>query len=120
MCAKRSFGELETTILRFFSEVEDGLTVGDVVQKLGGKSAYTTVMTVMTRLHEKGILKRTKEGRSYRYFKKKSPFLKRLKSRFLGASPSEVFSAFLEEEIDPAELHKIETMIQEHKKKWNT
>lgn len=29
--------------------------------------AYTTVMTVMTRLHEKGLLERSEEKRPYRY-----------------------------------------------------
>lgn len=29
--------------------------------------AYTTVMTVMTRLAEKGVLTRVREGRGYRY-----------------------------------------------------
>ena len=31
------------------------------------KLAYTTVMTVMSRLAEKGILTRAREGRGYRY-----------------------------------------------------
>ncbi|QVL55346.1 MAG: BlaI/MecI/CopY family transcriptional regulator [Simkaniaceae bacterium] len=120
MCAKRLFGELETTILHLFSKSDKGLTVSDVMKRLGGRNAYTTIMTVMTRLFEKGVLKRTKQGRSYLYSKKKSPLLKRLKSRFLGASPSEVFSTFLEEEVEPQEIAKIEKMIREHKKKWNT
>ena len=29
--------------------------------------AYTTVMTILVRLHEKGYLTRTREGRHYRY-----------------------------------------------------
>lgn len=45
------------------------LTVKKAVFHLGGskKQAYTTVMTVMFRLAEKGILKRRKEGRSFVY-----------------------------------------------------
>lgn len=120
MNAKRSFGELETTILRLFIKQDRPLSVNDVVTRLGGKNAYTTIMTVMSRLFEKGVLKRTKEGRSYLYSMKRTPLLKRLKSKLMGAKPSEVFSYFLEEKIDPNELEDIEKMIKEYKKKWNS
>ena len=94
------------------------MSVSDVMNRLGSGDAYTTIMTVLSRLYEKGVLKRTKEGRSFVYSMKKAPLLKRLKSKFMGTKPSEVFSYFLEEKIDPKELEKIERMIEEHKKKW--
>jgi len=44
------------------------LTVKKAIYYLGAKKqAYTTIMTVMARLAEKGILKRRKEGRSFVY-----------------------------------------------------
>lgn len=118
MNAKRSFGELETTILRLFMEIQEEMTVSDVMKHLGGGDAYTTIMTVLSRLYEKGVLKRSKEGRSFIYSIKKTSLLKRLKSKLMGTKPSEVFSYFLEERIDPKELNKIEEMIKEHRKKW--
>lgn len=46
-------------------------SVGDVVDGLrraqGRELAYTTIMTVMGRLHEKGILVRERRGRQYIY-----------------------------------------------------
>lgn len=44
-------------------------TVADVVDALKPRTdaAYTTVMTVMTRLTEKGLLKRRLQGRGYLY-----------------------------------------------------
>lgn len=46
-------------------------TVGVVLEALnaeGGRVlAYTTVMTILVRLHEKGFLTREKEGRHFRY-----------------------------------------------------
>lgn len=48
-------------------------SVGDVLESINAPRdesdhlAYTTVMTVMARLHDKGILSREKQGRSYRY-----------------------------------------------------
>lgn len=120
MNAKRSFGELETTILRLFMKEERPLSVKDVMKRLGGKNAYTTIMTVLSRLFEKGVLKRSKEGRSYlySYSMKKSPLIKRLKEKLMGAPLPEVFSYFLEEKVDPSEIKEIEKMIKEYKKRW--
>lgn len=45
-------------------------TVADVVDALAAKGrrpAYTTVMTVMSRLSERGVLRRAKAGRQYVY-----------------------------------------------------
>ena len=45
--------------------------VGEVVEALNGSAerqlAYTTVMTILVRLHDKGLVTRRKEGRQYRY-----------------------------------------------------
>ena len=45
--------------------------VGDVLEALNGSAerqlAYTTVMTILVRLHEKRLVTRQKEGRHYRY-----------------------------------------------------
>lgn len=47
------------------------VSVRDVIEQLNGdrreQLAYTTVMTVMSRLAEKGALTRAREGRAYRY-----------------------------------------------------
>jgi predicted transcriptional regulator len=45
------------------------LTVRDVVDEVGRTRglAYTTVMTVMVRLHAKGLLVRKREGKTYVY-----------------------------------------------------
>ncbi len=44
-------------------------TVREVVEDLGRTRAlaYTTVMTIMTRLHEKGLLERARDGKTYVY-----------------------------------------------------
>lgn len=46
-------------------------TVGDTLARLNGgaerKLAYTTVMTILVRLHEKGYVSRTRNGRTYTY-----------------------------------------------------
>jgi len=44
-------------------------TVRDIVEDLGRSRtlAYTTVMTIMSRLHAKGLLARTRDGKTYVY-----------------------------------------------------
>ena len=45
--------------------------VGEVMEALNGSTdrqlAYTTVMTILVRLNEKGLVTRQKDGRQYRY-----------------------------------------------------
>ncbi|NGX50281.1 MAG: hypothetical protein K1060chlam2_00122 [Chlamydiae bacterium] len=121
MRKKRPFGELEATILSLFRDGKQRLSVKEVQAVIGNKTAYTTIMTVMSRLYEKGSLGRIKVGRSYLYSLKKSRFsiLRELKSKLIGVRPSEFLSCFLEdqEKLDPAELKKIEQMLRDYKRK---
>jgi len=39
----------------------------EVQVAMGGDLAYTTVMTILVRLHDKGLIERTKVGRAYAY-----------------------------------------------------
>ena len=61
-------GSLEAVIMSYFWGNGSG-TVRDVVNYLGPSraSAYNTVMTVMTRLADKGLLARNLEGNTYHY-----------------------------------------------------
>ena len=43
------------------------LTPAAVQRQLGGVLAYTTVMTALVRLHEKGVVDRERVGRAYAY-----------------------------------------------------
>jgi predicted transcriptional regulator len=63
-----SFGELEAAVLRRLWD-RGQATVRDVLEDLSGDRvlAYTTVMTVMSRLEGKGILQRDLVGKTYVY-----------------------------------------------------
>ena len=63
------FGELEATVMDLLWSRPDPATVRDVQRALETERplAYTTLMTVMDRLHSKGWLSRTMEGRAYSY-----------------------------------------------------
>lgn len=61
-------GSLEVKIMRIAWERGGRFVlVRDVLELLVGELAYTTVMTVMNRLHEKGLLQRRREGRAWSY-----------------------------------------------------
>lgn len=62
-------GELERAAMEvLWDGPTDGLLVREVLDQLAERDlAYTTVMTVLTRLTEKGFLERHREGRAWRY-----------------------------------------------------
>jgi predicted transcriptional regulator len=66
--AEKLLGELELAIMRI-AWSREAMTVRDVLDVLKKKRplAYTTVMTVMSRLADKGLLVAEKSGKSYRY-----------------------------------------------------
>lgn len=66
--AGHRIGALEAQVLRCLWDATEPLSVRDIVSKLKGRRrAYTTVMTVLTRLHEKGLAERVLSGRAYLY-----------------------------------------------------
>lgn len=78
MIKKKGLGPLEHQIMDIVWKQKQA-TVYSVVDELNKKKllAYTTVMTVMTRLSKKGILVRKKQGKTYLYHPKIS------KTRFI-------------------------------------
>lgn len=66
----RVFGSLTGAALRLLWH-EGELSVAEAAEQLrGGRNqplAYTTVLTIFGRLHDKGLLERRKVGRHYRY-----------------------------------------------------
>lgn len=70
----RQLGPLEQQVMAIAWR-EQIVTVADVVEALKPRtvSAYTTVMTIMTRLAQKGLLERETRGRAYVYRPTMSP-----------------------------------------------
>jgi predicted transcriptional regulator len=66
----REFGELEMAIMDVMWAAESPCVVREVRERLryGRPVAYTTVMTVMDILYRKGVLRREKDGRAWRYW----------------------------------------------------
>ncbi|MFF0745509.1 BlaI/MecI/CopY family transcriptional regulator [Streptomyces sp. NPDC004111] len=64
---RRGQGELETQVLSLLGSAPGPVTAGWVQEQLGGDLAYTTVITILTRLYEKGAVTRTRAGRSFEW-----------------------------------------------------
>ncbi|PRY02075.1 BlaI/MecI/CopY family transcriptional regulator [Allonocardiopsis opalescens] len=70
----KEFGELETAIMDALWAAERPLVVREVRERMtySREVAYTTVMTVTNILHRKGLLRREKAGRAWRYWPRES------------------------------------------------
>jgi BlaI family penicillinase repressor len=95
-------------------------TVAEVVEALNGNDAYTTILTLMRILKEKGYLSTRKEGRAFIFAPKVDrdtaarKAVHQLLAKFFAGSPSELVLSFLrEEELTSAELEVIRQRIQE-------
>lgn len=62
---RRGQGELEAQVLSALREAEGPATAGWVQERLGGGLAYTTVVTILSRLLDKGAVTRERAGRSF-------------------------------------------------------
>ena len=70
MAKNASLGDLEQAIMDVLwsADADLGLTVREVLDGLTGRDlAYTTVMTVLSRLEAKGVTTRERDGRAWRY-----------------------------------------------------
>ena len=64
---RRAFGELEGEVLAALWASQTALVPAEVQAAVGGELAYTTVMTILVRLADKGLIEREKVGRAYAY-----------------------------------------------------
>jgi predicted transcriptional regulator len=114
-------GELEADVMGVVWE-RGRATVQDVKDALEPRRslAYTTVMTVMSRLAEKGLLNREKEGRAYYYTPAASQenvagsLLQSLIHRLYDGATGKAIAQLLEsdEQVDDAELERLEALIR--------
>ena len=113
---KRSFGELELEILHILKSGKR-ITVKQVHHILGEQNKYTTIMTVMARLAQKGVLARERVGLQHEYWllssETKIPsFIEQFKKKFLGIKTSTMVNYLIGSaddisEQDLAEMEKV-------------
>lgn len=64
---RRPLGRLEAEVLAALAGLGGSARTAELVARLDGEPAYTTVNTILHRLYEKGLVSRTRAGRHYRY-----------------------------------------------------
>ncbi|MGX6601292.1 BlaI/MecI/CopY family transcriptional regulator [Micromonosporaceae bacterium Da 78-11] len=66
---RRRPGALESEVLDVLVRAPTTLTPRDVLDRLPGpdRLSYSTVVTILTRMHHKGLLARHRQGRAFRY-----------------------------------------------------
>ncbi len=64
---RRGFGELEQQVLRVLWAADAPLIAREVQAELVDPPAYTTVTTILDRLHSKGMVTRRARGRAFAY-----------------------------------------------------
>lgn len=119
---ERYLGSLEARVMRVLW-ASPGLTVRDVASRLprGRRRAYTTIMTVMNRLFEKGLLSRKLVERAYVYSPKlnESEFLQDLTQKRVQSLIAEfgdvAVANFVGEvkQLGPKEFEKLRRLIEE-------
>jgi predicted transcriptional regulator len=94
----------------------------DVLKALPGDDqlAYTTVLTTLRILEDKGYLRHTKDGKSFVYHplvdraSVRQSALRHLVSRFFQNSPELLVSNLIaDEQLSPKDLQRLKKMIQE-------
>lgn len=65
--SRRGYGDLAQAIIEVVGRAGRPLTVGQVRGALDDQLAYTTVMTVLARLYDQGVLRRERAGRGFAY-----------------------------------------------------
>jgi len=96
----------------------DVITIQKQLMRRGSALAYTTVMTVLSRLHEKGALRREKQGKRYAYsvarrgVALKSSMLKRIQSAlFKGKGASPLVALLDAEQLSSDELRELRRWV---------
>jgi predicted transcriptional regulator len=103
---RKILGDLETDVMEAIWE-RGRATVHDVHERLAAADrelAYTTVMTVMSRLADKGLLEKRKDGAAYVYMPAAS------KEEFTGRTFGTVLSELLDDFTAPAMSQFVEHM----------
>src|SRR5450432_2449554 len=120
MTSAHELGPLEMEVLGLVDKAApaDVTAIQALLARKGSALAYTTVMTVLSRLHEKGALAREKHGKRFVYSSArggaaiKSSMLKRLQSAlFKGKGASPMVALLDAEQLSSDELRELRRWV---------
>jgi predicted transcriptional regulator len=117
-------GPLEMEVLGILNSSPEELTVSQIQDQLkesGNELAYTTVMTVLVRLHAKGLVQRRKESRYFLYSatrrKDATPLriFEKVKNSLFGSEKLKPIMSLLDsdEKLSKEELQELRKAIDE-------
>jgi BlaI family penicillinase repressor len=92
-------------------------TVAQVQEALEADLAYTTVLTMLRIMEEKGHVSRSREGRADRYTPEvrravaEKSALGRVTERVFGGSPEELLVRLVDGELDPDQLRRMRDLL---------
>lgn len=120
-------GELESDVMEIIWQSTNSVSVREVAGYLQKrrKIAYTTVMTIMNRLVDKGLLSRRQNGRAYLYkgAVSRDKFLTRISRQiiknFVASFGDAAVAHFVEEvgKLSPAKRAELRRLLKEAKKR---
>lgn len=117
--AEVRFTERELDVMSVLWETGSA-TVADVRDGLADDLAYTTVLTVLRTLEEKGYVAHTEEGRAYRYHPlverdvARESALKRLTHKLFSGSTELLLTHLVSErDLSEAELRRLRSVLSE-------
>jgi predicted transcriptional regulator len=95
-------------------------TVAEVKEKISDPLAYTTVLSVLQTLEEKGYVRHEGEGRAYRYFPlvdwrtAGGSELRRIMRKVFKGSPELLLVQLVQDEaLSPEQLRRIQDLLEE-------
>lgn len=95
-------------------------TVAEVQERLADELAYTTVLTIMRTLEEKGHLRHEEEGRAYRYYPlvdrnaAGASALRRLVRKVFAGSPEMLLTQLVSERgLTAEQLERMRALLEE-------
>ncbi len=118
--------DLEAEIMELvWSRGWEQFSVQDVVDGLVGQRslAYTTVLTTVRRLYDKGLLQRERDGRRFLYLPKldRQQFHEQLAEEVVRSLPpagrEAALATLVEQVADDASLKRLEAMIRKRRKR---
>lgn len=114
-----SFTDRELDVMSVLWKEGSG-TVAEVRTRLSDELAYTTVLTVLQTLEEKGHIRHEEEGRAYRYFPLVPPeeaggrALERIVDKIFGGSAEFLLARLVtERDLSPEELGRMRRLLDE-------
>ncbi len=99
---------------------DDWITPRDVTETLSNKWAYTTIMTVLVRLNERGVLERQRKGRAFEYRsvdKREQFYADRIASVLSNSPGLEATLTRFVDRLTPAQLEELASQLDESKRR---